>query len=383
MLQALKFLPKASLMAFFVLSVTACSENKQTEAKDEGSPPETKSEEKQTETKSSGYQTPRNSYGQPDFQGIWDFRTLTPLERPKELGNKAVFTEEEQAAFKSKAIDVLDVDKNRDDNAVTDTNTDVEGAYNNFWFDYGTSMNEDRRTSLIISPENGRLPALTEEAVARMKQNHLREYPVRDILSIGLEGFLPTGPETLGLSERCLLSFNAGPPLTPSAYNNNLRIIQTPKHVVIFTEMIHDARVVPIDGSPHLPAELTKWTGDSRGHWEGDSLVVETTNFTGKTPTFQMPINLVDPSLNGVAGTGEHFTLVERFTRTNDSTIIYEYTVTDPRTFTEPFTVAIPLKATEDQIFEYACHEGNHGAAGMLSGARQTEKEAAEKNLSH
>ena len=158
MLQALKFLPKASLMAVFALSVTACSENKQTEVK---------SEEAQAEVKSSGYQAPRNSYGQPDFQGIWDFRTLTPLERPVELGNKAVFTEEEQAAFKSKAIDVLDVDKGRDSSDVSDTNTDVEGAYNNFWFDYGSSMNEDRRTSLIISPENGRLPALTEEAEAK------------------------------------------------------------------------------------------------------------------------------------------------------------------------------------------------------------------------
>ena len=374
MLQALKFLPKASLMAVFALSVTACSENKQTEVK---------SEEAQAEVKSSGYQAPRNSYGQPDFQGIWDFRTLTPLERPVELGNKAVFTEEEQAAFKSKTIDVLDVDKGRDSNDVSDTNTDVEGAYNNFWFDYGSSMNEDRRTSLVISPENGRLPALTEEAVARMKQNHLREYPVRDILSIGLVGFLPAGPETLGLSERCLLSFNAGPPLTPSAYNNNLRIIQTPKHVVIFTEMIHDARVVPIDGSSHLPAEMTKWTGDSRGHWEGDTLVVETTNFTGKTPTFQMPINLADPSMNGVVGTGENYTLIERFTRTSDSVIVYEYTVTDLSTFTKPFTVAIPLKASDSQIFEYACHEGNHGAAGMLSGARQEEKETAEKKQSH
>ncbi|OUS08046.1 hypothetical protein A9Q90_04915 [Gammaproteobacteria bacterium 54_18_T64] len=366
MLQTLKILPKLSLMAIIACSLSACSENKQ-------------SEDKQAQPKSTGYQAPRNSQGHPDLQGVWDFRTLTPLERPKELGDKAVFTAEEQAAFKSQTIDVLDVDKDRDDNAATDSTSDVESAYNNFWFDYGTSMNEDRRTSLITDPANGRLPPLTEEAVARMKQNHLREYPVRDILSIGLEGFLPAGPETLGLSERCLLSFNAGPPLTPSAYNNNLRIIQSPKHVVIFTEMIHDARVVPIDDSPHLPAEMSKWTGDSRGHWEGDTLVVETTNFTGKTPTFQMPINLVDPAMNGVVGTGENFTLVERFTRTSDAIIVYEYTVTDLSTFSQAFTVTIPLKASDSQLFEYACHEGNHGAAGMLSGARQVEKEAAEK----
>ena len=357
MLQTLKLLPKVSLMAAFVFSTAAYSEN--------------------TSAKGADYNAPRNSLGQPDLQGIWDFRTLTPLERPKELGNKAVFTEAEQAAFKSKAIDVLDVDKGRDESDVTDTSSDVEGAYNNFWFDYGTSMNEDRRTSLIIDPKNGRLPALTKEAVAQMKQNRLRNYPVRDILSIGLKGFRPEGPETLGLSERCLLSFNAGPPLTPSAYNNNLRIIQAPKHVVIFTEMIHDARIVPIDGSSHLPAEMTKWTGDSRGHWDGDTLVVETTNFTGKTPTFQMPINLVDQAMNGVVGTGENFTLIERFTRTSDSVIVYEYTLNDPSTFTKPFTVAIPLKASDSQLFEYACHEGNHGAAGMLSGARQEEKEEA------
>ena len=374
MLQAIKLLPKAGLIAVFVLSITACSEKEPVETKSENQQVEAKS---QTEAKSSGYTAPRNSLGQPDLQGVWDFRTLTPLERPKELGNKATFTEEEQAAFKSKAIDVLDVDKARDENAVTDADTDIEGAYNNFWFDYGTSMSEDRRTSLITDPANGRLPALTEEAVARMKQNHLRTFPVRDILSIGLVDFRPTGPETLGLSERCLLGFNAGPPLTPSAYNNNLRIIQTPKHVVIFTEMIHDARIVPIDGSPHLPAEMTKWTGDSRGHWEGNTLVVETTNFTGKTPTFQLPLNLNEPEMNGVVGTGENFTLIERFTRTSDSRIVYEYTVNDPNTFTTPFTAAIPLKATEDQMFEYACHEGNHGAAGMLSGARQSEKEAA------
>jgi len=380
MLQAIKLLPKAGLIAVFVLSITACSEKEQVETKSESQQVEAKS---QTEAKSSGYTAPRNSLGQPDLQGVWDFRTLTPLERPKELGNKATFTEEEQAAFKSKAIDVLDVDKARDENAVTDANTDIEGAYNNFWFDYGTSMSEDRRTSLIVDPANGRLPALTEEAVTRMKQNHLRTFPVRDILSIGLVDFRPTGPETLGLSERCLLGFNAGPPLTPSAYNNNLRIIQSPKHVVIFTEMIHDARVIPIDGSSHLPAEMTKWTGDSRGHWEGDTLVVETTNFTGKTPTFQMPIDLADPSMNGVVGTGENFTLIERFTRTSDSIIVYEYTVTDLSTFTKPFTVAIPLKASDSQLFEYACHEGNHGAAGMLSGARYVEKEEAEKAKSH
>lgn len=365
-----KLLPKAGLMAALALSITACSEAQQD--------PKAKSAEAK---KNAGYEAPRNSQGQPNLQGVWDFRTLTPLERPKALGDQAVFSADEQATFRAKAVDATDVDKLREKTAKTDAATDIEGAYNNFWMDYGTTMNEDRRTSLIVEPADGRLPKLTAEAVARMKKDRDLAPPVRNIVSIGLVNFLPSGPEVLGLSERCLLSFNAGPPLIPSAYNNNLRIIQTPKHVVIFTEMIHDARIVPIDGSAHLPAEMTKWTGDSRGHWEGDTLIVKTTNFTGKTPTFQLPLNLSEPELNGVVGTGEHFTLIERFTRTSDSRIVYNYTVNDSSTFTKPFTASIPLKATDGQMFEYACHEGNHGAAGMLSGARQAEKEASAATL--
>lgn len=324
----------------------------------------------------SSYEPPRNSLGQPDIQGVWDFRTLTPLERPKSLGDKAVFTAEEQQAFREKAVSSADVDRLREDES-TAAATDIEGAYNNFWFDYGTAMNENRRTSLIVDPADGRLPALTPKAIAQLKNAHLRVPPVRDILSIGLTNFLPEGPEKLGLSERCLLSFNAGPPLNPSAYNNNIRIVQTPEHVVLFTEMIHDARIVHLADGPQLPAELQKWTGASHGRWEGNTLVVETTNFTDKTPTFQMPIDLNDPSRNGVVGIGKNMKLTERFTPIGKSRLLYEYTIDDPATFTKPFTVAIPMRATEDQIFEYACHEGNHGLAGILKGARQTEKEAA------
>lgn len=322
------------------------------------------------------YEPRRNAQGHPDIQGNWDFRTLTPLERPRALGDKAVFTAEEQQAFREKAIEATDVDKLREAET-TDAATDIEGAYNNFWFDYGTQMNEDRRTSLIVDPPNGRLPELTPAALTQLENARRRVPPVRDILSIGLVDFLPEGPENTGLSERCLLSFNAGPPLTPSAYNNNIRIVQTSTHVVLFTEMIHDARIVPIDNRPHLPAELQKWTGDSRGYWQGDTLVVETTNFTDKTPTFQMPLDLNDPSRNGVVGVGKNMKLTERFTPIAESRLLYEYTIDDPATFTRPFTVAIPMRATEDQIFEYACHEGNYGLVGMLKGARQVEKERA------
>lgn len=324
------------------------------------------------------YKVPRNSAGQPDFQGVWDFRNLTPLERPRELGNKATFTLEEQKAFKEKAIAAVDVDQLRED---ADATTDVEGAYNAFWMDYGTAMNEDLRTSLIIDPPNGRLPDLTEAGRAGLKANANRnQYPVRDLFSIGLKDFNPVGPEALGLSERCLQGFNAGPPLTPSAYNNNLRIIQNADHIVLLTEMIHNARVIPLaKDAARLPEDMPRWQGDSVGYWEGDTLVIETSNFTDKTSTYQLPIDLQDPTRNGAVGTGANMHLVERLTRVSDTRLDYEYTLTDLKTFTKPFTVSIPLKATDAQMYEYACHEGNFGARNMLTGARQTEKEEMAK----
>lgn len=324
---------------------------------------------------STGYQTPRNSHGQPDLQGLWDFRTLTPLERPVALGEKATFTREEAESFRKKAIESNDVDHNRD--AMGEF--DVEGAYNSWWMDYGTELGEDLRTSLITSPANGRLPDLTPEALAGMKRDLKRIPPTRVVVSLEMDNrvWRPEGPEVLGLSERCLLGFNAGPPLIPSAYNNNLRIIQTPDYVVLLTEMIHDARIVPLDGSAHLPEHMLQWSGDSRGHWDGDTLVVETRNFTDKTPTFQLPLDLNNLERNGVVGSGKNMHLVERFTRVSDNRVMYEYTLDDPRTFAEPFTVAIPMKASDSQMFEYACHEGNYAMAGMLKGARLLEKEDA------
>lgn len=319
------------------------------------------------------YQAPRNSQGHPDLQGIWDFRTLTPLERPLEVGEKAVFSAEEAEAFRQKEVANRDVDKQRDIPA----EFDVEGAYNTFWWDFGTEINEDRRTSLIVDPPNGRLPELTPKAREDMKRNLLHTPPVRVFGSLGEVTFRPKGPESLGLSERCLVGFNAGPPLIPSAYNNNIRIVQATDHIVLFTEMIHDARIITMDNSAHLPKGIEKWSGDSRGHWDGDTLVIETSNFTDKTPVFQLPINLKDPSMNGVVGRGRDFHLTERLTRTSDSRLLYEYTINDPNTFTKPFTVAIPMKATESQMFEYACHEGNYAMASILRGARTLEKEAA------
>lgn len=323
--------------------------------------------------KAPDYQAPRNSQGHPDLQGVWDFRTLTPLERPLDIGDKAVFSAAEAEVFRQKEVASHDVDKQRDIPAAFD----VEGAYNTFWWDFGTEMNEDRRTSLIVDPSDGRLPALTPQAREDMKRNLLHTQPVRVFGSVGEVTFRPKGPEALGLSERCLVGFNAGPPLIPSAYNNNIRIVQAAGHIVLFTEMIHDARVISMDGSPHLPKDIKKWSGDSIGHWEQDTLVIETSNFTDKTPVYQLPINLIDLSMNGVVGRGRDLHLTERLTRTSDSRLLYEYTINDPNSFTKPFTVAIPMKATEDQMFEYACHEGNYSMAGMLKGARTLEKEAA------
>ncbi len=352
-----KLLPIAGLAAALVVSSSAFSTS------DSG--------------KQSKYEPARNAQGKPNMQGTWDFRTLTPLERPTAMASKATFdSAEEEEAYRARAVALNDVDVQRDSMG----NQDVEGAYNNFWMDYGTELNEDRRTSLIVDPPNGRLPALTPAALAGLKRNLLRDqYPVRDILSLQMDNltFRPEGPEAVGLSERCLLSFNAGPPLMPNAYNNNIRIIQTPGYVVIFTEMIHDARIVPMDGRAPLPGQVERWTGDSRGHWDGDTLVVETRNFTDKTPSFQLPLDLNNMERNGAPGSGKNMKLTERFTLASDSRLIYEYTLDDPTVFAAPFTVAIPMKSTEDQIYEYACHEGNHSMEGMLGGARQLEKEAA------
>ena len=355
----MKIVKQFLLLIIPVLLVTACSESSQT----------------------SGikYEPTRNAQGHPNIQGTWDFRTLTPLERPKALADKAVFSAEEAETFRQTAIAINDTDNKKDLNLPAEF--DVEVPYNSFWLDYGTAMNEDQRTSLIVDPSNGRLPELTSEAIAGMEAARARVAPVREFVSIGLPTFRPEGPEVLGLSERCMVGFNAGPPLIPSAYNNNLRIVQAPNHVLLFTEMIHDARIVPIDGSPHLPSDLQKWSGDSRGHWEGNTLVVETTNFTDKTPTFQLPLDLTAPEMNGTVGSGRNLHLTERFTLASESRLIYEYTVNDPTTFTTPFTVVIPMRATEDQIFEYACHEGNHAMEGMLKGARTLEKEEARASL--
>jgi hypothetical protein len=176
------------------------------------------------------------------------------------------------------------------------------------------------------------------------------------------------GPEDRGLAERCLLGFNVGPPFIPSAYNNNMQLVQTPEHVVILNEMIHDVRIIPLDDRPHLPRSIRQWMGDSRGYWDGDTLVVETTNFTNKTSSF-------NPTIQSAVGSGLTLRLVERFSLGDSGTLYYEFMVDDPVTFTRPFSGVIPMKRSEGPIFEYACHEGNYGMFNLLAGARAQESE--------
>jgi hypothetical protein len=287
-----------------------------------------------------------------------------------EFGDKAVLTPDEAKALLNKILP-----PDRVDEPTGVSVQDVE-RYNSFWLDAGENLDKEMRTSLIVDPPNGRLPEVVPEAEAnRVAQNKQRSAPVRDILSYSVgPNYLHQHPESLGLSERCLLGFNAGPPITPSAYNNNLRIVQTPNHVLLVTEMIHDARIIPMDGRPQLPSDIRQWYGSSRGYWEGNTLVVETANFTDKTPAYHLPVTFVDQAANGVVGSGKNLRLIERFTMASDGQLSYVAIVDEPASFKQPFTVRVTMQATQDKIFEYACHEGNYAMGGILRGARLRER---------
>jgi hypothetical protein len=289
---------------------------------------------------------PRTPDGQPDLQGIWSNATITPFERPKELAGKEFFTEQEAADYEKKIVR----ESNRDLRG-RDADADLKGAYNELWFDRGTKVVPTRRTSLVVDPRDGKLPPLTPEA---QKTAAVRE-------EIGQRP--PEGPEDLPLPVRCLVWPAVGPPMLPTAYNNNYQILQSPGYVTIVTEMIHDVRIIPLDGRPHIPQNIRRWLGDSRGRWEGQTLVVDSTNFTDKTH---------------VSGSDRNLHLIERFTRTDANTILYQFTVEDPTAFTLPWKGEVPLTKTPGPIYEYACHEGNYSMENMLKGARAQEKEAAE-----
>ena len=298
-------------------------------------------------------ETPRTQWGAPDLQGVWDFRSLTPMERPAELADQEVFTSEQAASFSEEILQERSRDQ-EDAEAAAASGRVV--AYNDFWFDWGSSVTTDR-TSLIVEPRDGRIPARTAAADRRVAAREAARAGVgRDEVSPG--GWI----DELSPSVRCITGFNQGPPMTPSAYNNNMQLFQTEDHVVILNEMVHDARIVPLDGRPHLPADLRQWIGSSRAHWDGDTLVVET-------------INRRDESFRDST---RHLHLTERFTRADANTLVYEVTLDDPTTWTQPWTFTVPMVRNAGEVYEYACHEGNYYMANMLRNARAEEEEAGE-----
>jgi len=321
-------------------------------------------------TQAKKYVVPRTEFGAPDLRGVWNFSSNTPLERPARFQGREFMTPEEAA----KIMQDAEMRMRAAENANTANRGGGGGGgggagvggYNGFWMEMnGQSIN--LRTSLVIDPPDGRMPPFQPGIKAEnggLGPDTGGQRPVR--FRVG--GVRKDGPEDRGLSERCLMGFNSGPPFMPSMYNNNVQIFQSKDTAVIMTEMIHDARVVPLDNRPHLDSELKQWSGDSRGHWEGDTLVVETTNFTDKTNVFRG------------AGSGANERLVERSTRVAPDRVEYQFTINDPATFTKPFTVLVPMVRADGELFEYACHEGNYGMPSILQGARQEEAEASQKN---
>jgi hypothetical protein len=287
---------------------------------------------------------PRTADGRPDLQGTWSFATLTPLERPAELAGKATLTAQEAAAYEAK----LAKEKNNDRRDGAGTNADVSRAYNAYWIDWGNKIVGTRRTSLVVDPPDGRVPPLTPEGRRREEAR------------VAAKNGIARGPEDRGLEERCLLGFNSGPPMLPGPYNNHVQIFQARDHIALLNEMVHNTRIVWLDGRPHVPATVHQWVGDSRGRWDGDTLVVETTNFTDKGTA-----NFFVPGYND-----ERLRLTERFTPAGADTLMYEFTMDDPTTWTRAWTAAFPMTRTTDHMYEYACHEGNEAMIGILAGAR-------------
>ena len=310
------------------------------------------------------YTVPRTEWGQPDLQGIWNFNSSTPMQRPERFGTQEFLTPEEveqdrtrQAAARV-AADVAEAKLNLNPQAPPVGQS--TGGYNNFWYETA-SIGENVRTSLIVYPENGRLPARVEGAAVHTANLGPDVEGDRPVLAV-FGGIGKDGPEDRGLSERCLIGFNAGPPFTGGGYNANVQIIQNQDHVVILTEMVHDARIVPLDRNGSIDDDIRLWSGDSRGYFDGDTLVVETKNFSDLTPSFSRFGNAKDK------------TLTERFTRANRFTVEYAWTLEDPSTFTDKISATMPMTKVAGQLYEYGCHEGNYGMLNILRGERMKER---------
>ena len=307
----------------------------------------------------------RTPWGAPDLQGVWDFRSITPMERPDERADQEFLTEEEAARLEQETLDRNEELLNRpaQRTAVTESVDSGEngapGFYNNFWLDRGTTTVGTRRTSLILDPPNGKMPPLTPEA--EEQQAALRAAREGVVMHAPTPGGWVEDLGANGLQLRCITGFNSGPPMTPGFYNNNVQIFQTPDAVALLNEMNHNVRIVPLDGRAH--GDLPQWTGDSRGRWEGDTLVVETSRFLRET-SFSS------------GRTDERLRLVERFTRVSSETLMYEATIDDPTVWSRPWTYQVPMQWNDQPLFEYACHEGNYGLYNILAGARAQEAAA-------
>ena len=286
----------------------------------------------------------RTAWADPDLQGVWDYKTITPLERPANFGERQFLNDEEVARLESNAAKRLD--------SPPDANTPANLVHAPYMTDPGRKVDEDRRTSLIVDPPDGRVPPLTEDAQRRQAMRRTG----------GRDGGAD-GPESRGSLERCI-TWGLPTATLPGLYNNNIRILQGPGYVAITHEMVHDTRIIPLDGRPALSSKVHQWFGDSRGHWDGNTLVVETQNFSDKT---------------NYRGSGATLHMVERFTRTGKNGIEFRMTVDDPTTWTRPWTVELHMRTSEGDLYEYACHEGNYGLRNMLEVARDEEKAAAER----
>ena len=313
---------------------------------------------------SESYIVPRTQWGQPDLQGVWNFSSNVQMQREARFGDREFMTDDEVEQMRA-SLAAADA---ASDQAVPGIESESNpGGYNDFWVE-SAGITDQIRTSHIVYPLNGRFPDLVEgirPIAGGLGPDVQGERPVRFVVG----GITKNGPEDRGLSERCIVGFNADPPFQPSLYNNNLQIIQNKDYAVILMEMIHDARIVSIDDKPQLDDSIRQWSGDSRGYWEGNTLVVETSNFTGFTQSY--------PGM----GTAENKNLTERFTRIDNFTINYEWTIEDPSTFTDRVTAVIPMTKVAGQLYEYACHEGNYGMVNILRGARVEERLALESGI--
>jgi len=287
--------------------------------------------------------TAKTPWGDPDLQGVWDYKTITPLERPANFGDRQFLNDEEVARLESNAAKRLD--------SPPDENTPANLVHAPYMTDPGRKVDEDHRTSLIVDPPNGRIPPLTAEAQQRLTTRR----------GAGGRDGGADGPENRSSLERCI-TWGLPTAILPGLYNNNIRILQGPGYVAITHEMVHDTRIVPLDGRKELSSKIHQWFGDSRGHWEGNTLVVETANFSDKT---------------NYRGSGATLHMVEHFTRTGRNTVEYRLTVDDPTTWTKPWTVEEHMRTSEGDLYEYACHEGNYGLHNILEAARDEEKAAA------